>query len=155
MASELIGTLYPTKIPGYVDNADIQAAFKLYHYGSTDYTTTNSNTANLVNPSIAYTLNNLQGQITNLDPAGSVSRGIIDAKGDLIIGSANDAVDNLSVGSNDYVLTADSAQTLGVKWAAPAVTLSNSVALTNKTITYAGNTLTGVASELLVLIGAL
>jgi hypothetical protein len=118
MASELIGTLYPTKIPGYADNADIQAAFKLYHYGSTEYNTANSNTASLVNPSIAYTLNDLQGQITGLDPSGSVSKGTIDAKGDLIVGSANDSVDNLPVGSNNFVLTADSTQTLGIKWSA-------------------------------------
>jgi hypothetical protein len=118
MAAESIGALYSTKIPGYADNADIQAAFKLYHYGSTDYNTANSDTANLVNPSIAYTLNNLQGQITSLDPAGSVSKSVIDAKGDLLVGSANDAVDNLAVGSNNFVLMADSAQTLGIKWSA-------------------------------------
>jgi hypothetical protein len=118
MAAESIGALYSTKIPGYADNADIQAAFKLYHYGSTDYNTANANTASLVNPSIAYTLNDLQGQITNLDPTGSVSKSIIDAKGDLLVGSANDSVDNLSIGSNNYVLTADSTQTLGLKWAA-------------------------------------
>lgn len=66
MASESIGSIYPTQIPGYADNADIQAAFRLYHYGSTAYNPANSNTANLVNPSIAYTLNNLQSQITTL-----------------------------------------------------------------------------------------
>jgi hypothetical protein len=118
MAAESIGALYSTKIPGYADNADIQAAFKLYHYGSTDYNTANANTANLVNPSIAYTLNDLQGQITSLDPTGSVSKSTIDAKGDLLVGSANDTVDNLSIGSDNYVLTADSTQTLGLKWAA-------------------------------------
>jgi len=155
MASESIGVLYSTKIPGYADNADIQAAFKLYHYGSLEYDKTNANTASLVSPSIAYTLNDLQVQIDDLDPAGSVSKGIIDAKGDLIIGSANDTVDNLTVGSNGYVLTADSAQTLGIKWAIPAVTLTNSVTLTNKTIEYDNNTLTGIASEILVLMGAL
>jgi len=155
MAAESIGALYSTKIPGYVDNADIQAAFKLYHYGSIDYNTANANTANLVNPSIAYTLNNLQGQITDLDASGSVPKSVIDAKGDLIVGSANDTVDNLALGSNGFILTVDTAQTLGVKWAAPSVTTSNTVTLTNKTITYADNTLTGVASELLVLIGAL
>jgi hypothetical protein len=125
MAAESIGVLYSTKIPGYADNADIQAAFKLYHYGSTDYNIANANTASLVNPSIAYTLNDLQGQITGLDPAGSVSKGTIDAKGDLLVGSANDTVDNLAVGSNNYVLVADSAQTLGIKWAAlPAASTS-------------------------------
>ena len=66
MASESIGSLQPTQIPGYADNADIQAAFRLYHYGSTGYNTANTNTANLVNPSVAYTLNSLQTQITTL-----------------------------------------------------------------------------------------
>jgi len=144
MASESIGALYSTKIPGYADNADIQAAFKLYHYGSLEYNSAQTNLANLVNPSIAYTLNDLQSQITSLDPAGSVSKGIIDAKGDLLVGSANDAVDNLAVGSNEFVLTADSATTLGIKWAAPAVTLTNSITLTNKTLT--APTLTGTVT---------
>lgn len=35
MASEQIGSVYPTQIPGYEDAADIQAALRLYHYGST------------------------------------------------------------------------------------------------------------------------
>jgi hypothetical protein len=34
MASENIGSIYPTQIPGYDDAADIQAALKLYHYGN-------------------------------------------------------------------------------------------------------------------------
>lgn len=65
MASENIGNVYPTKIPGYDDAADIQAALRLYHYGSTTYDINNANTSALVNPSMAYTLNNLQTQITN------------------------------------------------------------------------------------------
>jgi hypothetical protein len=155
MASESIGTLYPTKIPGYVDSADIQAAFRLYHYGSLSYDIENSDVAQLVSPSIAYTLNDIQTQIDNLDPAGSVSLTVVQAKGDLLIGSSLQAVDNLAVGSNNYVLVADSSQTLGVKWAAPSVGPSNSVTLTNKTIVYDNNTLTGVASEYLALVGAL
>ena len=155
MAVESIGVLYSTKIPGYADNADIQAALRAYHYGSYSFDTSESNAANLINPSIAYTLNNLQGQITGLDPSGSVSKSVIDAKGDLLVGSASDTVDNLSLGTNGYILTVDTAQTLGVKWAAPSVTTSNSVTLTNKTIAYDDNTLDGVASEILVLMGAL
>lgn len=42
----------------------------------------------------------------------------IDAKGDLLVGSGVDAFDNLTVGANDTILVADSAQTLGVKWTA-------------------------------------
>jgi hypothetical protein len=155
MAAESIGALYSTKIPGYADNADIQAAFKLYHYGSTDYNTANANTANLVNPSLAYTLNDLQGQINSLDPEGGVSLSTITAKGDILVGLSNGNIDNLAVGSNNFILVADSAQTLGVKWEAPSVGPTNSVTLTNKTIDYYSNTLTGVASELLVLAGIL
>jgi hypothetical protein len=155
MASETIGNLYPTEIPGYVDSADIQAAFRLYHYGSLEYDIENESPASLVNPSIAFTLNDLQEQITNLDPTGSISKATIDAKGDLIVGTADNTPSKLSVGSNNFVLTADSAATGGIKWAAPAVTLTNSVTLTNKTIAYESNTFPGVASELIVLAGIL
>lgn len=42
MAAENIGTVYPTKIPGLEDPADIQAALKLYHYGTTNTITSES-----------------------------------------------------------------------------------------------------------------
>ena len=43
-----------------------------------------------------------------------------DAKGDLVVGTGADTFDKLSVGTNGYVLTADSAETTGMKWAAVA-----------------------------------
>ena len=64
MAVENIGNLVPTKIPALVDDANIQDALKAYHYGSYDFDTAETNTANLLNPSIAYTITNLQSQIT-------------------------------------------------------------------------------------------
>lgn len=42
----------------------------------------------------------------------------IDAKGDLVVGTGSDTFSRLAVGTNDYVLTADSTQATGVKWAA-------------------------------------
>lgn len=147
MASESIGFLYPTEIPGYADSADIQAAFRLYHYGSLAYDPENEDPGDLVNPSIAYTLNDLQTQITNLDPSGSVSKSIIDAKGDLIVGLSSDNPSKLSVGSNNFILTADNSQTLGVKWAAPLVTETNSVTFTNKTLALGSNSVSGTISQ--------
>ncbi len=51
--------LFNAKIPGLGDAADIQAALRLYHYGSYTYDGANTNVANLPNPSIAKYLQNL------------------------------------------------------------------------------------------------
>jgi hypothetical protein len=75
MASESIGNVYPTKVPGYEDAADIQAALRLYHYGSTDYDITNANTSSVLANSIVGHLNNLANTIATLDSREN-SRGI-------------------------------------------------------------------------------
>jgi len=47
----------------------------------------------------------------------------VTTKGDLLVGTGSSTITRVGVGTNDYVLTADSAQTSGVKWAAiPAAT---------------------------------
>ena len=63
MAVENIGSLVPTKIPALIDDANIQDALKAYHYGSYDFDTAETDPEELLNPSIAYTINDLQDQI--------------------------------------------------------------------------------------------
>lgn len=47
-----------------------------------------------------------------------VPKSLVDAKGDLFVGTANDTVARLAVGADGEVLTADAASAGGVKWAA-------------------------------------
>ena len=49
---------------------------------------------------------------------GVVQKDIVDAKGDIVVATCSDAVSHLAVGSNTYVLTADSSEASGLKWAA-------------------------------------
>jgi uncharacterized protein YaiE (UPF0345 family) len=147
MAAESIGTLVPTKIPGLSDQADIQAALRVYHYGSYTFDTAETVAANLINPSIAYTLNDLQDQIDSVSGGSAIQATSFNAKGDLLSASANDTLSVLTVGSNGRVLTANSATATGLEWATPAVTLTNAVALEGKTITLGTNTITGTIAE--------
>ena len=132
MAAESIGTLVPTKIPGYSDAADIQAALRVYHYGSYTFDTAESNAANLVSPSIAYTINDLQSQIDGISGLGPE---LYTAKGSLLSASAASTVSLLTVGANGTVLTANSGTATGLEWSTPSVTATNTVTLTGKTLT--------------------
>lgn len=54
------------------------------------------------------------------DAASAVQPTIVDAKGDLIAATAADTLARLPVGTNGQVLTADSAEATGLKWATAA-----------------------------------
>ena len=54
------------------------------------------------------------------DDTNAIQNAIVDAKGDLIGATAADTPARLAVGTNGQVLTADSAQSTGLKWATPS-----------------------------------
>jgi hypothetical protein len=58
----------------------------------------------------------------------------------LLVGTANDTVSRLAVGANGYLLTADSAEATGVKWAAAPVSLPSQTGQTGKYLTTDGST---------------
>lgn len=192
MAAEDIGGIYSTKQPGYDDTADIQAALKLFLYGSEG---TVPATLNDVSGGIAQHLKSIRDDLTTVDereteqgigsdyltlsqiaalssptdgfiamasdstgasvqttygtalyqndePTSNLTNGILwvdknsdnkdiyvydsgafvkigtytDAKGDLLVGSAQGVTDILSIGTNGKVLTADSTAPLGMAW---------------------------------------
>ena len=57
---------------------------------------------------------------TNVNAAGAIMESDVDAKGDLLAGSADNTVARLPVGVNGYVLKADSSTATGLVWAVDA-----------------------------------
>ncbi len=57
---------------------------------------------------------------TNVDAAGAVMNSDLDTKGEILVGDGSGDPSALSVGANGYILTADSSEATGVKWAANA-----------------------------------
>jgi hypothetical protein len=62
----------------------------------------------------------VEGSTATVNGKNIITAGVVDAKGDLIVASADDAVARLGVGTNGQVLTANSGATYGVEWQAPA-----------------------------------
>jgi hypothetical protein len=139
--AEAVGALYSTQIPSLSDSADIQEALRLYHYGAAsgtapgEYDPTNTNPVLLPVQSVAYYLNNLQGQITTLSGSLGVQTSAWTSKGVILTASAASTLFPLSVGSDGTVLTADSSATGGLSWTSLPVTLTNTATLSNKTLT--------------------
>jgi hypothetical protein len=61
----------------------------------------------------------VEGSTATVNGKNVITAGTIDAKGDLLVGSADDAVARLAVGTDNYILTADSNATNGIAWKAP------------------------------------
>lgn len=70
----------------------------------------------------------------------SIQTSLIDAKGDLIVGSANDVAARLGVGTDGFILTAASTTTLGLQWAAAPVSLPSQTGFNGYFLTTNGTT---------------
>lgn len=155
--AEAVGALFPTQIPSLSEAADIQEAFRLYHYGrpagtgTGEYDPTNTDPSALnptgTTPSIAFYLSDLQGQITSISGTLGVQATTWSAKGALVTATAASTVSALTVGTNGQVLTANSATATGLQWSSPQVTLSNAATLTNKNISLGTNSITGTLAQ--------
>ena len=71
---------------------------------------------------------------------GLVQDSLVDAKGDLLAASADNTITRLGVGSNTYVLTADSTEATGIKWASPTVGTITAVTGTAPIVSSGGTT---------------
>lgn len=67
MASEDIGSVFTTQVPGLADNADIQTALRLYHYGQSSAP---SSKATAIRNSIAGHLDEIEKRATALEAQG-------------------------------------------------------------------------------------
>lgn len=137
MAATNIGSSkYPlAKVPEMADAADIQVALKYYHWGQ------EAEPEGTATAGISKYLDDIDTRIDNIDTslAGVVEETIIDAKGDLFVGTANNTVDNLTIGSDGHVLTADSTNaTYGLKWSAPTVSNTQITGLGTGVATWLG-----------------
>jgi hypothetical protein len=87
--------------------------------------------------------------------ATAINPTLVDAKGDLIAATAADTVSRLAVGTNGHVLTADSVESTGMKWAAVpsgSMTLLSTTTLSGTSTTV--SSISGSYLDLLVYVNA-
>lgn len=119
MAIEDIGELINTKIPGYADDADIQAALRIYHYGTDDPTVeSETNIAEIPADSVARRLHDLRQDLTTLDTEldGKIGASTFNAKGDLLVGNADNSLSVLPAAANGKTLVTNSGTSTGLEW---------------------------------------
>lgn len=123
-SAAITGTTFNTLIPTLSETADITEALRLYHFGAStnDYNIANTNPVNLPNPGIAYTLYDLQDQITTLSGNVGISYSEFTAKGDILSATGPGTVSTVqpvALGSQGQVLTVNTATSTGLQWSTP------------------------------------
>lgn len=68
------------------------------------------------------------GTVWKRTPGPYYTSGVVDAKGDLLVGTTPNTIVRLPIGTNDYILTADSSATPGVAWKPNAATSTGKAA---------------------------
>ena len=90
---------------------------------------------------------------TNVNAAGAVMNSDLDGKGELLVGDGSGDPTALAVGTNNYVLTADSSEATGIKWAASAAGETNQNAFSNVAVTGQTTVAADAATDTLTLAG--
>lgn len=136
--AEEIGYNYPVNVPSYSEDADIKSAIKLYHYGSYSYNQNLTDPATLPDPSIARYLYEINTEIDTIqtDLSGKIGASTFNAKGDLLVGTADNALSVLSTAPNGKVLVTNSGTSTGLEWQDPTSSFTN---LSAATLNVSGN----------------
>jgi hypothetical protein len=78
---------------------------------------------------------------------GAIAKTIVDAKGDLIAATADNTVSRLAIGTNGQVLTADSTEATGMKWAAGGSSFSGALVARATQQSISNTTFTAISFE--------
>lgn len=80
-------------------------------------------------------------------PPGTLNT-VIDAKGDLLVGTANDTLARLATGTNDQVLAVDTSTATGLKWSTPTVYQTVVANVSNTEIGYLDGVTSAIQTQL-------
>lgn len=128
----------PTTLSGYgiTDALSSSTAASTYLTQSNASSTYQPIVSGVSDTEIGYLDGVTSGIQTQLD--SKIAKSLVDAKGDILVGSADNTVARLAIGTDGYLLTADAASTNGVKWAAAPVSLPSQTGSSGKYLTTDG-----------------